>query len=192
MSKRILMRSTSVLVFCLGLGLLVNQQARGWFEDANSNKEVLNVADLIKNGKNAANKAAAVAKANDLDELMEGFKPRSKGGIGVGRTKGKVTPDGIEQLLLNFEKGAPAASVLANVDELEEMANVIAAMGAIVKTKPNAKGKKILKQWVAWTQELQDNGAALAKAVSKKDGKGISTLSEKINATCSACHMATK
>src|SRR4051812_10988666 len=83
----------------------------GLFAFAADEKElrdnVLKVAEAIeKNDANAAKQASQALQKADLDVIMEVFKLRSKGGLGVG-DKGAVKRDGIEAKLQDLDKAAP-------------------------------------------------------------------------------------
>src|SRR5437879_4357531 len=69
------------------------------------------VADLIekKDLAGAKKEAAAIGAmdAFDLNDVMQFFKPRSKGGLGLGPKAGAILPDGIESYYMNLEKKAP-------------------------------------------------------------------------------------
>src|SRR5262245_25240999 len=53
------------------------------------NAQIVDLAD----GKG---KADAIANKAELGDVMQAFKPRSKGGIGIGPTPDGIKPDGIE------------------------------------------------------------------------------------------------
>src|SRR4051812_7606753 len=46
-------------------------------------------------------KAEDIAKA-ELGDVMQLFKPRTKGGVGIGPAPGAITPDGIELKIINL------------------------------------------------------------------------------------------
>ena len=66
-------------------------------EAAGHKEGVLKIAASLQKGDTAGADAQAVAlakKVEDLADLMELFKKRDKGGIGVGLKKGVANPDG--------------------------------------------------------------------------------------------------
>jgi len=156
--------------------------------------KVVKLAAAIKAGDKDAVKtqAAALAKV-DLDEVMDAFKPRTKGGVGVGK-KGSITPDGIELKLQAMGRDAPGAGVLAKeVDALEDMAYIIAAVAEVNLAKgapAGVKGKG--KDWDTWSQEMKDASTALITAVKAKSSPDVKTVATKINNNCSACHAVFK
>jgi cytochrome c556 len=157
-------------------------------------KEVLKLAAAIKAGNAAAVKAQAAALAKeDLEDVMNVLIPRSKGGVGVGRTPGKIIPDGIELKLQAMGRDVPGAAALAREAEaLEEMSFILAAVAevALAKGKPKDKGDK--KDWETFGGEMKEASAALRKAVQGKGGAEVKTVSTRINNNCAACHSTFK
>src|SRR3954468_22138862 len=95
------------LVLALGVCLLCSAPAGSAADKKDDKKDddkpspaiepVAKMADLIEKGDmNGAKKTAAdVADKYSLGDAMNVFKPRAKGGIGVGK-EGQYNPDGIE------------------------------------------------------------------------------------------------
>src|SRR4051794_5272661 len=66
-------------------------------DDKEQFKEAQKVIARIASTRGGDRQAAAnAARKYTLEQVMHAFKPRAKGGMGVGDTPGKVTPDGIE------------------------------------------------------------------------------------------------
>jgi hypothetical protein len=151
---------------------------------------VLKIAAAVKKGdtSGADKQAAALAKkVEDLGDLMELFKPRDKGGIGVGPKAGVAVPDGIEKKLIAMERDAPSGSTLKKeADALEEMGYVIAAMAKTTKAKPVAKVKA--KEWNGWCDDLAAAGVKLSAAAKSQTAAELKAVARKINASCNACH----
>src|SRR5947209_8444740 len=87
----------AVLAAGLGIWLATNP---GHAADENKaiKADILKIADALeKKDASAAKQAAELAKKSgaDLDIIMDLFKPRAKGGIGVGDNPG-IKRDGIE------------------------------------------------------------------------------------------------
>jgi hypothetical protein len=159
-------------------------------QDAALKDGVLKIAGAVKagDGAGADKQAAALAKkVEDLGDLMDLFKPRDKGGIGVGSKAGVVVPDGIEKKLISMERDAPSGSTLKKEAEaLEEMGYVIAAMAKTTKNKPVAKAKT--KEWNGWCDDMAASGVKLSAAAKSQTAADLKTLARKINASCNACH----
>src|SRR6185369_11522326 len=98
-------------------------------DDAAVKAAVLKIADALRKGDKeaAATQAEALAKkVEKLEDVMNLFKPRKKGGLGVGKA-GVVTPDGIELKLITLGRDAPAGAAMAKEGPaLEDMAYQIA------------------------------------------------------------------
>ena len=116
---------------------------------------------------------------------------RTKKGLGVGKTPGKIVPDGIELKLTALGRDALApASLVAEAEALEEMAYVIAAVADVAGAKPPAKfeGKQTKKDWITWTQDTRVGADEFAKAVKGKEAQEIKAAAKKLNTVCSTCH----
>ena len=150
-------------------------------------------AALQKGDKDGAKKQAdtLAKKVDDFGEVMDLFKPRKKGGYGVGEMPGAITPDGIEQMLLKIGRDAPAAGTLAkNAAAFEQMGYRIAAIGLVAHAKaPTAnQGKKTVKDWNSWSDDTVTGGLALAAAAKAKGAQDVKTAASKLNNACNSCH----
>src|SRR4051794_21831553 len=110
------MRKLAVLG-SLSLGVLaLALSAQGSGIDAKIAEQVKKIAEAVEKGDDAAaqKQAAAVAKQIDtLDEVMHGFKLRTKKGIGVGSTAGVSQPDGIDLRLVGLARDGITPAALA-------------------------------------------------------------------------------
>ena len=152
---------------------------------------VMKIADAIKKGDDAGAKKMAKDAAKgieDISDLMHLFRPRNKGGLGVGSKTFGTNPakDGIEVMLRDFARDVPAGAA-KQADALEETGYWIAAMGEITAAKGWAKdtGKKTKKNWTNWSDEMRALGVEFAKA---KGGAQIKGAATKVNNNCIACH----
>jgi hypothetical protein len=153
---------------------------------------VLKIAEAVKKGNasDADKQAAAFSKkVEDLADVMDLFKKRDKGGIGVGAKAGVAVPDGVEAKIQNLSKEAPSATTLKKESEaLEDMGYVIAAVGMVTKGKPPAKTKG--KDWSGWCDEIIEGGKKLSAAAKGSNAADLKTIAGKINNACNACHSA--
>jgi hypothetical protein len=157
-------------------------------------KSVMDIGDLIKKGDHAAAKTLArdtAKKIEDLSGLMLMFKPRYKGGIGVGKVPvgNDKTKDGIEVKLRDLARDVPPG-IAKEAAALEESGYWIAAMAELAKAKgpETVNAKKTKKAWDAYADDMRDAGLDFAKAAAAKGAQQIKTAAAKVNATCSACH----
>lgn len=188
------MRMAVLGAIVVGLGGIIYLAER---TSAGENKalvgQVTKIAELIKKGdKDGADKAAqAFAKKLDsLEEVMHLFKPRKKGGLGVGKP-GEVTPDGIELKIVQMKRDAPTPTTLKKeAAALEEMGYLTAAIAAITKhaAHTNDKAKKGGKDWIEWSVEMQEASVKLAQAAKAQGGQELKTATSKVDGACNACH----
>ncbi len=190
MKKQLCVWTTGLAL--VALGGLVFVAGHGNAGEGKGIKEgVLKIADAIKKGDSAGADKMAMSlakKLEGLDELMELFKKREKGGIGVGLKAGVVTVgDGIEMKLVTMGRDAPSGATLKKEGEaLEEMGYAIAAMAKVTKYKPAPKANA--KEWSGWSEDMAAAGLKLSEAAKSKGAADLKTASSKINASCNACH----
>lgn len=148
------------------------------------------LAATIKKGDDVKSDAESLAKKEEVEEIMEVFKPRKKGGIGVG-APGAVTPDGIELKLINLGRDAPSPAALGKeAAALEEMAYIVAAVAKVTHAKAptSNQGKKTVKDWKQWSSDMHDASIKLAEAAKSKSASDVKTAASKVNAACNSCH----
>jgi hypothetical protein len=152
-------------------------------------KDVLDLAKASEEGKpiDKARLEAIKKKYDDLDTIMHSYKPRDKGGIGVG-PKGKS--DGIEIKLNNLGKKPLAKMQLdKEADELIKVAHINAAIADITKLYvPKPKGGKGPKEWNEYAEAMKKSSLEFAKAVKSGDPKAVQKAANNVNASCTNCH----
>jgi hypothetical protein len=153
------------------------------------------IAAALKKGDKAGAKSMADAlakKTEEIAEVMDLFKPRKKGGFGVGEKPGSVEPDHIDQLYVKLSgPNPPAAGTLTkNAAALEQMGYRTAAMALITLAKAPDKnqGKKTKKDWVAWATDMHDGALAMAAAAKSKNVADIKSSASKAYSACANCH----
>ncbi|MCI0684408.1 MAG: hypothetical protein L0Y71_20040 [Gemmataceae bacterium] len=179
-------------VGAIGIMLLAGQSGAG------DNKELQDtidkVAAALQKGDMAGAKKQAEAVSKKIEELYEAmdlFKPRKKGGYGVGDKPGAINPDGIEQMLIKIGRDAPAKGTL-NKDSAayEKLGYRTAALGliALARTPPTDMGKKTRKDWMAWSDDMVKIGLQFAAAAKAKGPADVKTAAAKLNNACNSCH----
>lgn len=126
-----------------------------------------------------------------MEDLMHLFALRSKKGLGVGPKAGAVMPDGLEKKVEALaDKGLSAKQLEEEAAGIEQMGYAMAALGEVSKAVPPEKdmGKKKIKDWVKWSEDLREASLALAEAAKKKDANAIKTAADKANTSCNKCH----
>ena len=192
MSKARILIAGALVAALSGAMLLSNPSGAG--ENKALRDSIDKIADALKKGDKEGAKKQAEAlskKLEDVYEAMDLFKPRKKNGFGVGEKPGAVMPDGIEQMLLKIGRDAPAAATLKKDGEaFEQLGYRTAAIGLIAhaKTPAKDKGKQLRKDWIEWTNEMVDNGIALAAAAKAKGPQDVKGAAVKLNNSCSSCH----
>jgi hypothetical protein len=155
---------------------------------------VAKIADALKAGDKETAKKLATAAAKNIDEIgdvMHMFRPREKGGMGIGpkvfgTNKAK---DGIEITLRDLARDVPA-NVAKQSDALEAAGYYIAAIAELTAAKGWAKdsGKKTKKAWNEYSEEMTNLGIAFAKAANGKGAQQMKTAAAKLNENCNRCH----
>jgi hypothetical protein len=150
---------------------------------------------LAKKAKDAsfADDCKAAAGSLELDPVMHSFKPRARGGFGIGPKAGLVpaNQDGIEAYLPALsKKGMSAADAGKMSEPVIEMANRVLAIAEVSdhlwpENKESAKSKK---KWLELNQLMKDGSKELAEAVSSKNFAAVKKAAGKLNTSCSECH----
>lgn len=130
--------------------------------------------------------AEAAAKASGIDIMMHLFKPKSKGGIGVG-PKG----DGIEIKIINLAKKAlPAAQLTKEAEDLITMAKQTKAIGDVnAFYGPTMKrAGKDPAEWKKYNEEMKQFSLELIAAVKGGKPDDVKKAANSINSSCVNCH----
>jgi hypothetical protein len=182
-------------LFALSMGLfVVGRTSAG--EEAAIKAAVTKIAAAIEKGDNASAKALATAlakKVDEIDDVMNVFKPRTKKGFGVGNKPGLIQPDGIELKLVDMGRDAPPqAKANKEAAALEEMAYRIAAVAEVALIKPPKDVGKKKADWVRWAKDMRAAAPGLAAAAKSKSPAELQKAAAKLNAACNSCHSAFK
>jgi len=184
----------------LALQLLLGTDASGAPIDKDVKEALDKIAGLIEKGDDAAAKKEAAAlgkKIEELNDVMHAFKPRvpakKKGiaGIGVGSKPGVVTPDGIEQKLVDIGRNGIAVNDLKREGKaIGEAAWHIAAIAEVALAKPTDKVNTAAKKemWKKWSEDMRAGAKDLAAAVKTNSAAEVKTAVTKLNTSCNACH----
>jgi Cytochrome C' len=132
-----------------------------------------------------------VKLASALEKKDKDAKEQAKKGLGVGLKAGVVMPDGIEKKIEVLADKPLAAKALGDESEsLQQMGYAMAAIAEVSLAKPPEKdvGKKKVKDWVKWSEDLRDASLQLAEAAKKKDAAALQKATDKANTACNRCH----
>jgi hypothetical protein len=180
-----------VAALALGVGTLVAGRSFAAGQAGDAQAKLLKIAAGIEKGEDVTKDVAALAKDTELDEVMHSFALRSKKGIGVGDPKDKITPDGIEALLINWARKVPPAKTFEKqAPAVAKAAYVAAAIAdyAVLKAPEKKEGPKDPKDWVSWSKDQKAAALELAKALKAKDAKAVKDSASKLNSSCNNCH----
>jgi cytochrome c556 len=178
----------------LALGVSVLAVARGRDKDEADNlkaaaaaaPDVQKLADAAGDPAALKKEAAAISTKDELLPIMWAFKPREKGGLGVG-AKG----EGIELKLISLGKNVlPANDLSAQGADLKRMAEVTRG---IAEVTPSYAGKFTktpaeAKQWKGYAEDMKKASTDLIAAVKANNGKSIKDVTNHLNASCNDCH----
>jgi cytochrome c556 len=162
-------------------------------EAKEAQKEIVELAKLIENGKDAKAVSAKVEaikkKYDDLNTVMYVFKPLGKSGLGYDDTDKLM---GLELKIQRLEKGnnpIPTKTLKDEASKLNRLAYVSIAMAELAKpyfSKPE-KGKT-KKDWDKHNDDQKKAAEELIKAVKAGDGKAAKTAMKALNNACLGCH----
>jgi soluble cytochrome b562 len=185
----------------LALGIWCAAASRGFSaddeEDAKAVKDaqqgILKLMDMNGNAakteaKAIADKARKAAGGGDegLKYVMRAFKPKAKGGIGVG-AKG----ESIELKIIALSKRV-SGEAAKRKNDLEKIAGVSKAIGEVTHYYPpkTKKAGKDPKDWTKYTDDMIKGSDELAKAAKSGNAREIKTAATNLNASCTNCHGA--
>jgi hypothetical protein len=156
-------------------------------QGGNAQKDILKLAEMLAAGKNIAGDAAALKKKyEDLEKIMDSYKPGNKGGIGYGKKK-----EGIELKLNAMGKRALAAGTLkGEKDDLLKMAYINLAIAEVASHYAPAKPKagKGAKEWKQYTSDQKKAAEELIKAIEASSPEKVKAAANNINSACNGCH----
>jgi hypothetical protein len=185
MKKLHLWMMGAMLAAVLGLVYAAGPGAAG--DSAEVVATVKKIAAAIKKGdKEGARKMAETyaKKADSVEEVMDLFKRKDKGGLGFGAPPKEK--DGIELRIRDSARDVPS-DFAKNAAKYEEMGYHTAAIGLIgeIMTPKKDKGKSTVKGWKTANADMQEAALALAKA---KGAANVKSAATKLNNACIACH----
>lgn len=147
----------------------------------------MNGAAAKTEAKTIAEKARKAAGGDEgLKFVMRAYKPRAKGGIGVG-AKG----ESIELKIISLGKRKlPAADVGKQKQDLEQIASVSKAIAEVTHyyTPNTRKAGKDPKDWTKFTEEMTKGADELTKAAKSGSPDAIKKAATNLNASCTNCH----
>jgi hypothetical protein len=185
MKKQHLWMAGAMLAAVLGLVYATGPGSAG--DNADVIATVKKIAAAIKSGDKSGARTMAEAyakKADSVEDVMDLFKKKDKGGMGFGAPPKEK--DGIEIRIRDVARDVPT-DYAKNAAKYEEMGYNTAAIGLIgeIMTPKKDKGKSTVKGWKTANADMQVAAIALAKAKSAGDVKSAAT---KLNNACIACH----
>jgi hypothetical protein len=176
-----------------GLTISVNRSWAQDDDDKETAEAVRKIAKAVAQNKtdDAKKQAAELKKKKELGDVMNMFKLRTKGGLGIGPKAGAVTPDGIEAKVGALaKKKLTAAEAKNQAPDLEQMADDIAAISHVgdANTPTKKDAEKDPNKWTKWMDEMRKGSQDLKKAAKAKDPNAIREAAKKTNDSCSNCH----
>jgi hypothetical protein len=161
-----------------------------WAQAGTANKDILDLAKDLQEGKDGATKVADIRKKYELEEVMHGFKHSTKGGIGYeGGPRGAT--DGIEMKVINLSKKELSAAELAREKQaLVKLAYINAAIADVAtKFAPTApKGGKGAKEWNAYAADMKKSALDLSAAAKGSDASRLKKAAANLTNACNGCH----
>ena len=134
--------------------------------------------------------AQDIAQKYAIKFVMNQFKPRNKGGVGVGQP-GAFPFDSVElELLLLSKKGLTPAQMASQKADLHKMAELMEAVSYVAPSyapKTDETGKPI-KDWVRLSDDMKKQSKGLVEAIKGGDPMKVQGAAKALNSTCESCH----
>jgi cytochrome c556 len=189
----------------LGLCLLSSSVTRGDDQDeqekadikeaakaTDSLKKLIDAIDVMKEAKDVKKAAEDLNKKTDLKHIMwAAYKPREKGGQGVGDKPGTIKPDGVEAKIISMsKKELPEAQLKKESADLIKMAEVAKAMGEIAELNTPLKndGKKKIADWTKYNELQKKSANDLVEAVKAGKADKVLDATKNLYSSCTNCH----
>jgi hypothetical protein len=203
-----LVRIALCAVLALGVCLLTSPVIRGDEEEEQEKRDkadagkategLKKLIDLIEKDKDKKDIAQA---AGDLDKtfnppdlkhiMWAAYKPREKGGLGVGNKGDNIKPDGIEAKLINMSKKEMSEAQLKKEGPaLVKMAETAKAMAEIAElnTQRYVGPKKPIADWKKFNKTQKDAAADLIDAVNNNKPDKVLDATKNLYSSCTNCH----
>jgi hypothetical protein len=148
---------------------------------------VLKLMDAMNGGKgDVKGQAQAIHKKfTELKHVMWVYKPRAKGGIGMGK-------DGtsIETELARI--GNPRSKAKFTAKQMKELKGDLIKAGELSKTIAEVADlyvpKKMADKWKGYNQDMRKGGDELIKAAGTEDIAAVKKAANNLSASCTNCH----
>ncbi len=153
---------------------------------------VLKLVESMNGGGNVQGQLDAIKKKFDeLEPLMWVYKPRKKGGIGMGKngeddielTLGKIG-NPRAKAKLNAQKLAQIKADLIKTGELSKAIAQIAEQDKYVQQY----GKKNVAKWKDYTKEMKKGADDLIKATKTGNVTQVTKAAQILSESCTSCH----
>jgi len=155
-------------------------------------KKLIDLIDKDKDKNEIAKAAEDLDKKTDLKHIMwAAYKPREKGGLGVGDKDAKFKPDGIEAKLINMSKKEMSEAQLKKEGPaLIKMAETAQAMADIAErnTPKKDEPKKPIADWTKTNKAQRDAAKELIDAVKANKADKVLDATKNLYASCTNCH----
>jgi hypothetical protein len=139
-----------------------------------------------------------IGKKHELEYVSYAFKPRTRGGLGVGAC-GRPVPGlrdgiGIELTIIELArpgKAVPPALLGPNKNDLIHLARTTEAVAEITYAYTPKRGMpgKDPSAWVKSTDDMKQASRDLAAAADAGDARAIKVAAVRLNNACNDCHI---
>lgn len=192
------MKRRAGIVFMASMLALCLWSLSGYSADDDEDKKVRKEAqEAVKklvesingNKSDVKSQAGAIRKKFDmLEPLMWVYKPRSKGGIGMGKDGA-----GIEQEIGKLGSASSKAKLtpkkLADMKtDLIMTGELSRAMAEIAELYGDQFAKKNPAKWKEYCKDMKKGSEDLIAAAKKNDAAKVKKAANNLNASCTSCH----
>jgi hypothetical protein len=149
------------------------------------------VVKLVDTKGDVSEEAEALAKKHEIDKVMHGFKPRNRGGFGIGSVPGAIVPDSIELKIIDLgkKKTGDIKTELAKYSaDMLRMAEITRAIAEINEFSAPTAGKKNPKLYKKFNDDMKKTSKDLIEAIKMVDAEKVKAAANSLNKTCIECH----
>ena len=152
---------------------------------------ILKLADNL-NAKDAGQTARTIVRDHDGCDISQIFRPRSRGGAGVGSIATTPGANSIDHLVRRWASDKPptAEQLKKHQTDLLKMARVLQAMAELAphRMPMYPKGDKRIEEWPKVTHDFKIHTRDLREGIEALDADRVRATAVKLENTCNRCH----
>ena len=187
-------RLLAVGVMAVGIGWTALRAEPAAQVDSTKKAQIA-ILDLSENldARDVSERAKQIVKENLSEDISSVFRPKSSGGVGVGKLTEAGYRDNIQNLIAHLSNRRNTTEQLFEQYQVDFM-RVAKLMQAMAELAPHRateriqKNPKLAKEWQETAVDFKQKTKAFRTAIEEKDPKKVRLAARALNDTCCHCH----